>query len=448
VIHVDLAIVGAGPAGIAAAVTAARRGLHVILVDERIHPGGQVLIGAEQTLGDDIDGRAIRRGKALRAELQHLPVEILSQAIVWGIDGCRLASACPDGTREIEASTVIIATGAREFVPAFPGWTLPGVMTLGGAQTLIKRYAVLPGRSMLIAGAGPLMWALAATALEQGGNVCAILDASRLSKWAGALPQITALGDRVSLALDYGKTIVSHHVPYRWMRERLQAHGVKELESVSIGGRSFEVDTLCVGFGFRPNIELLQLAGCALTFEPLLGGWVPVLDERMQTDQPGVYAAGECAGVGGAEKALVEGELAAFSALTALGHRLSTEDQNREQWLHKRRRTELRFAKTLNKACEPPEIYRRDLEDDTLLCRCENVRVRQVRHAFQQDITSMDGLKNELRVGQGMCQGRTCGPLLQWFLCDDRSGSTRPLSPFHIRPPVKPIALDQLEDQA
>jgi NADPH-dependent 2,4-dienoyl-CoA reductase/sulfur reductase-like enzyme/bacterioferritin-associated ferredoxin len=445
--HVDLTIVGAGPAGIAAAGTAASRGLQVVLLDERSHPGGQVLVGAEKNPQHDTDGRAVQRGRALLAKLQHLQVEIQSQTIVWGIDGCRIASACPEGTQEIEASAVIIATGAREFVPAFPGWTLPGVMTLGGAQNLIKRHAVLPGRSMLIAGTGPLMWALAANALEQGGNVRAIFDASQLLKWAGTLAQINALRDRVGLALHYWKTIVSHQVPYRWLRDHLQAHGVDELESVSIGSRSFDVDTLCVGFGFRPNIELLQLAGSSLKFDSLLGGWIPVLDGLQQTDRPGVYAAGECAGVGGAEKALVEGELAALSVLSLLGQTLTAEDQKRMRWLHRRRRNEIRFAKILNKASKTPEIYRRELEDDTLLCRCESVRVGQVRHAFQQQATSLDELKNELRVGQGMCQGRTCGPLLQWLLCDDRTESRHPLSPFHVRPPIKPIALDKMEKQ-
>jgi NADPH-dependent 2,4-dienoyl-CoA reductase/sulfur reductase-like enzyme len=344
----------------------------------------------------------------------------------------------------MEASALVIASGGREFVPAFPGWTLPGVMTLGGAQGIIKRHHVLPGHSMLIAGAGPLTWALAAETIEHGGNLLGVYDYSRPVHWLSILTQVSALRDRVGLALRYLRTITGQRVPYRWTRDRLHAHGEGRLERVSIGSKEFELDVLCAGFGFIPNTELLRLAGCSMTFDRTLGGWIPVVDEGLRTSRPGVYAAGECAGVGGAQKALLEGELAALSLLESLGQPLSSQADERRLWLRRRRRSELRFGRALNRSCEPPAGFLAGLEHEAIVCRCENVRAGGVKIAHSKGITTLDGLKNELRVGQGMCQGRTCGPILQRMLAADAN----PPVPFNVRPPVKPVALSQIEGRS
>ena len=436
----DLIVVGAGPAGIAAAVTAASHGLEVALIDESPTPGGQVLL--QNQPAQKFEGRAVQRGLALLEDLQRLPVSIYTQTIAWAVDGRRVAIAGPDCPGEIEASALLIASGAREFVPAFPGWTLPGVMTLGGAQSIIKRHNVLPGHSMLIAGAGPLTWALAAEILEHGGNLLGVLDYSRPADWLSMLPQFSALRDRVGLGMRYLRTIAGQRVPYHWTRDRLHAHGEGRLERVSIGSREFEVDVLCVGFGFIPNTELHRLAGCSMVFDRSLGGWIPIVDEDLQTSQTGTYTAGECAGVGGAQKALLEGELAAYSLLNSLGQPLSSRENERRHWLRRRRQTELRFARALNRSCEAPVEFLAELEHETIICRCENVRAGEIRTAHNKGISTLDGLKNELRVGQGLCQGRTCGPILRRMLA---AADESPPVPFHVRPPVKPVTLSQIE---
>ncbi|MDF1499887.1 MAG: FAD/NAD(P)-binding oxidoreductase [Anaerolineales bacterium] len=444
--RVDLAIVGAGPAGVAAAVTAARRGLRVALIDEAPTPGGQVLTNPGTSRPHDARGQAIERGQTLLAELGRLPVELYRETIAWALEGTCLALSGPESPSEIEAAALIIATGGREYVPPFPGWTLPGVMTLGGAQRLIDKHGVLPGRSILIAGAGPLMWALAASVLENDGEVLAILDASRPADWARALPLIGTLQDRLRLAWRYFKVMRGSRTPYLFARGVLQARGDGYLEAVLAGERTYTADSLCVGFGFRPNIELLQLAGCGFVFERWLGGWIPAIDEHMRTDQPAIYAAGECSGVGGAAKALLEGELAALAAGTGLGVRLEAHDEDRLEWLKRRRQREIRFARVLNHACRPPRAYTDDLVDETILCRCESVRYGQVEQALQHGATSLDGLKNELRVGQGMCQGRTCGPVLQQVLAQKAGQTREQILPFHVRPPVKPVELGKLQE--
>ncbi len=444
---VDLVVIGAGPAGISAAVTGARRGLNVTLLDENPLIGGQVLTQADQNTPRAAAPDAFRRGKELRADLEHHPVDLKQESIVWGIDGTRVAFSSPEGSTRIEASALIIASGAREFVPAFSGWTLPGVMTLGGAQHLIKRYGVLPGKSILLAGTGPLLWALAATALEKGGNLLAILDFGQPAKWIPALPQVNALKDRLGLAWHYLSVIRKHRIRYIFARERLIAHGNAVLRTVSVGNRRFQPEALCVGFGFRPNVELLQLAGCEMGFERSLGGWIPLTDESLQTTRPGVFAAGECAGIGGAEKALLEGELAALAVFSSLSGSLNSADHGRLAWLRKRIRKETRFGRVLNEVCEPPANFISGQDDDLILCRCESIRAGEVKQAIRDGISSLDGLKNQVRVGQGMCQGRTCGPLLQRLLSEELDLPQERLAPFHVRPPVKPVTLRQIERQ-
>jgi thioredoxin reductase len=413
-------------------------------LDESHSLGGQVLEQADPLQLEAVPD-AIRRGNKLLADLEALPVEIHRQSTVWGVDGNRVAYSNPEFSGQIEASALIIATGGREFVPPFPGWTLPGVMTLGGAQHLIKRHAVLPGKSILLAGTGPLLWALASALIEHGSKPHAILDFGSPLGWIPALPHIAALKDRLGLGWHYLNSIRKHCVRYVFTRRRLNARGGDELSSVSAGKLSFKVDVLCVGFGFRPNIELAQLTGCELVFDGSLGGWIPVTDESMQTTQPGVYAVGECAGIGGAEKALLEGEIAALSVFSSLNGRFASEHRKRLAWLQRRRRIEVCFGRVLNRVCQPPDSFHCGVGDDIILCRCENIRSDEVLDAAGKGLMSLDGLKNRLRVGQGLCQGRTCGPLLQQILSEEFDLRAESLSPFHVRPPVKPVALEQLE---
>lgn len=442
--RIDLVVIGAGPAGIAAAVTAARLELTVALLDEGTSTGGQVLGYAHSDQHAAVPG-AIRRGEELLSDLAGLPVEIHRQSVVWGIDGTCVAYSSPQGSARIEACALIIATGGREFVPAFPGWTLPGVMTLGAGQRLIKRHGVIPGESILLAGTGPLLWTLAATMLEHDARPLAILDFSRPSRWLPAVLQITSLRDRLRLGWHDLNAIRTHRIRYKFTRERLSAHGQGTLQSVSAGDLDLHADVLCVGFGFRPNIELFQLAGCELGFDDSLGGWIPHTGEDLQTTCAGVYAAGECGGIAGAEKALLEGELAALALASALDRRLAPEHAERLRWLRRRRQKELRFGRVFNKVCEPPASFLSAIDHDVILCRCENVRASEVRNAISSGVTSLDGLKNQLRVGQGMCQGRTCGPLIQQTLSEALNLPEARFSPFHVRPPAKPVALDQIE---
>jgi len=450
----ELAVVGAGPAGLAA-VAAAGLGVEVVLVDEYPRPGGQYLKGAPHaaTPASTVE----RQGHTLLAELARLGVSLRTQTQVWGIEGLKLALHGPDGLDWLEAEAVVVATGARELVLPFPGWTLPGVMTLGGAQILAKEHGVLPGQRILLAGSGPLLLAVADELVRQGVEVVAVLEATHPGQWLRHAPVVWGNWDRLGEGWRYLRRLRQARVPYRFRRAVVQALGSNELEAVVVarldrkghplsGGReTVAVDTLCLGFGFVPNTGLTQLAGCAHQFDPRRGGWVPQVNDRLETTVPGLFVAGEVAGVGGAGAAMVTGRIAGLAAAHRLGH-LGAEELGRELAAmagacHRLRR----FGRMLNTLFAPRSaLFRAIVTDDTLVCRCEEVSAGEVRAAVRRGAVELDALKTWTRVGQGACQGRTCGPLLARLVAEETGRPLMDIGTFHVRPPLKPVPLADL----
>jgi hypothetical protein len=293
----ELAVVGAGPAGLAAAVTAARAGVHVTLVDEYPRPGGQYLKDKPSLAASPPVSAAERQGRALLRDLAELDVELRTETLVWGIEGLRLALHSPHGLDWLEARAVVLATGARELVIPFPGWTLPGVMTLGATQILAKEHGILPGRRVLLAGSGPLLLAVASQLVRRGAEVVAVLEAVHLEQWLPHAPATWGNWDRLREGWRYLGDLRRARVPYRPGRTVIRALGSSpspakggaekggELQTAIVArldrqGRpipgseeTVEVDALCLGLGFVPNVELTQLAGCAHEFDPARGGW-------------------------------------------------------------------------------------------------------------------------------------------------------------------------------
>ncbi len=463
----ELAVIGAGPAGLAAAVAAAQTGVQVTLLDESPRPGGQYLKGAaaaEATPASATD----RQGRALLQKLAGLPIELRLQTLVWGIEGKRLALAGPAGLDWLEAGAIITATGARELVIPFPGWTLPGVLTLGAAQVLAKEHSVLPGRRILLAGSGPLLLPVANQLARQGAEVVAVLEATRPSQWLTHAGAVWDSWDRLVEGWHYLRGLRRAGIPYRFGQTVIRALDASPSPTRGGPGRGQElaavvaarldrqghpipgseetvaVDTLCVGFGFTPNIELTQLAGCAHRFDPARGGWTPQVDERQETSQPGLFVAGESGGVGGAAAAIVEGLVAGLAAAQQLG-RLSANDLAAElaQAAGPRRRLR-RFGAMLNTLFAPPPGLNTLITADTVVCRCEEITAAEVRAAAAQGAVTLDALKTHIRVGQGPCQGRICGPLLSRLISQQTGSAAAEIGCFRIRPPLKPVLLGEL----
>jgi NADPH-dependent 2,4-dienoyl-CoA reductase/sulfur reductase-like enzyme len=457
----DLAVIGAGPAGLAAALTAAHAGMSVVLLDERPAAGGQYLGGRLPP-----DSPAGRAGTTLLDQLPLSEVDWRAGTLVWDLrPDLTIGTLAGDVVAWLQARAVIVAGGARELVLPFPGWTLPGVMTPGAAQLLVKRYDVLPGRRVLLAGSGPLLLPAAQALAHAGATVVGLLETAHPSHMLRGAPAAWGNWDRLLEGARYMRDLRRAGVAYQlgWTVLRAsrasrgsQASGTGQVESAVIApvdhagvavpskARTIDVDTLCVGHGLIPNVELTQVAGCVHRHDGRAGGWVPELDERLGTSVPGLYAAGETAGVGGAGAALVEGRMAALAAAARLGH--LAEDQVRAEFEHlaAERRRLRRFGAMINTLYAPPAGLDGLATYDTPICRCEEVLAAELLTAIAQGARGLDELKTRTRLGQGPCQGRTCGPLAARLLGRQTGMPAAQIEGFRVRPPVKPVPLASL----
>lgn len=415
----DLLVVGAGPAGLAAARAGARRGANVGLVDAQPRAGGQVW---RHDLRFGVPAGARVQIEGLRAAGIHW---LAGHEVAMADTHCLIAAQA-DGTVALHWRKLVIATGARELLLPFPGWTLPGVSGAGGLQALAKQGWPVAGKRVVVAGSGPLLLAAAATLKRHGAELLGIHEqvdraqlhgfARRLWRWPGKLGQAALL--RAGLA----------GVPWHTRSVVRAAHGAGALAAVDIeytDGRSQRVDCdlLAVGWGLVPNIELARMLGCELDVSPTH----PVLrvDQRLCSSDADIHAAGEVIGIGGRDCARLEGTMAACFALG---------DERGGEALRARREHERDYASLLQRYFRSDARVRALADDRTLVCRCEDVPLAAVRehHDPRQ-------LRLVTRCGMGACQGRICGAALRELQLPAPS-----TSPTAVRPPLTPVTLAAL----
>lgn len=450
----DLAVVGAGPAGIAAAAPAARGGLRVALVDAAPRVGGQYHRHLPTEAPAALRGITDLVGEGV--------VDHLAEHRVWAVarTGDGFAVHALVGERSPASVTVtarflLVATGGYDRQLPFPGWDLPGVLTAGGAQALLKGNGVLPGRRVVVAGTGPFLLPVAAGLATAGSRVLGVYEAARPTRFAWHLGVVAAQPGKAVEAARYHATLVRHRVPYRTGRAVVAAHGGSALEAVTVAPldrsgrvvpvtqRRVECDALAVGYGFTPQLELLLQLGCA-TRTDVDGSLVAVVDAAQRTSQAGVYAAGEVTGVGGADLARVEGELASRAVLAVSGG-----DTPVPARLLRQRAALRRFAAALHTVYRSPTGWPDWLTDDTVVCRCEEVPAGALRHAVT-DLGATDARSAKLltRVGMGRCQGRICGYaaacLTSRLAGRDVTGAD--LAGFAGRPLAQPVPLGLLAE--
>ena len=455
--HHGIVIIGGGPAGMSAAVAAATHGLTCTIVDEGFDLGGQIY---RKPTNSACAPAPHPRGENLRAEVarlgEHINVRIGDSA--WGIfDGLRVAITSPDERTELlQPQAVILAPGAHELVPPFPGWTLPGVMTPGAAQILTKTMGVAPGKRVLVAGTGPFLLAVACQLIDVGVHVVSVLEASPRSAWL-TLPlhgfrTPAILGE----GLAYLTKLARAHVPVRYGRIVVAATGETELNAVEHAPVDAEwlpernhieteqVDTLLVGYGFVPRVQLAQMAGCDLELRPDIGGWIPVRDRNLATTVSGIFAAGDGAGVAGSLVAALEGQLAGMAAARFLGAiDEATFAAARHTIEHEFTRLRpLRSALDKISALQPGLMSL--VRDDTIVCRCEEVTWREAREAVCAGSTTYRSLKMTSRAGMGACQGRFCWPFLSRLVAAEAKCPLADIGPPSARPPLGPITLGAL----
>lgn len=387
---------------------------------------------------------------------------MFNEALVWDIArDCESGGAWLEFHRgtdglSLHCQKLIIAVGAYDRPVPFPGWTLPGVYTAGGAQRLVKTQKVLPGEHILLVGTGPLQLALANQIAEAGGRVEAIVEAGKIEHWPalarGAIGQWALLAD----AWRYWRGLRRHGIPL-WRRHIIvEARGNGQVEEAVVAEvdqdwrprpgthHKLAVDTVCVGYGFVPSVELTRLAECEHRYEPLVGGWIPVSGDYMETSVPGIYAVGDCAGIAGNLVALDEGRIAGLDVARALG-RLTPEAARQRMARPIQRLARLqRLRKVLDQISMPrPGLYEL-ARDDTLVCRCEEVTLAEVRKSLVDCAADMNEVKYRTRIGMGKCQGRMCIPALQEMVAREMGLPPSAVGGLSYRPPVKPVPLAKL----
>jgi NADPH-dependent 2,4-dienoyl-CoA reductase/sulfur reductase-like enzyme len=406
----EVVVVGAGPAGIAAAIHATEAGARTLLVDAYAKEGGQIWRHRSQP-------PAAARGWLER--LERAPVERIRGAAVVDAAGGELLLEGAGGATRVLYRRLVLATGARELFLPFPGWTLPGVIGVGGAQALLKAGARFSGRRVLVAGSGPLLPAVAAALAAAGARIVGIAEQAASP---GALAEFAFGLWRAprKLAEGFGYMARLAGVPYRWdtwlSEVEPYADGFRATLMNSRYQRSVDCDVVACGYGLVPNLELPRLLGCEVA-----DGRV-VTDPMQRTSAAGVYAAGELVGIAGVDHALVTGEIA---GLAAAGREIPTA-------LLRRAENERAFGQKLARTFALRDELRHLAALDTLVCRCEDVALVAVARCA--DASSRD-VKLATRAGMGACQGRVCGPALAFL---------RGSSADSVRPPVLPARLDTL----
>jgi NADPH-dependent 2,4-dienoyl-CoA reductase/sulfur reductase-like enzyme len=462
----ELIILGSGPAGLGAAIEAAKAGARVTVMDENTGPGGQIyrqFNSGFRVTAPDVLGRDYQRGQELLAEFDSIAnrVEYLDEALVWGISPEQELSFLRRGeSRSIRYRQLILAMGAYDRPVPFPGWTLPGVFTAGGAQRLVKTQRVLPGEKILLAGTGPLQLALANQIVDAGGKVEAIVEAGNIDKWLSLARSAWGQWTLIADAWGYWSGIRKARIPLWREHILLEARGDGRVEEVVVArvdqhwrpvpgsARTLAVDTVCVGYGFVPSVELTRLAGCAHRYDPLLGGWVPVRGATMKTSVPNVYAAGDCAGVAGSFVALEEGRIAGLAAAEALGYLSAAEAQRLMAPSRERLVGLMRLRGALDAISVPrPGLYEL-ATDDTIVCRCEELTLREIKAALGEGVSDLNEVKRMTRMGMGACQGRMCAPALQEIIARERGVSPAEIGPLNPRPPIRPVPITSLAGHA
>ncbi len=464
----DLVIIGGGPAGVGAAIEAARLGASVALIDENRTLGGKVLTPEVRAHGVRPGDRfAARMGRALLREFERVSgrIDLYLNTEVWEVSENKEVSlhmnAREEGMAErLAGRGLVIATGAVERSIPFPGWTLPGVFTVGGMNRFVK-HGVAPGSDVLIAGAGPLQLLLAHHLLEAGVRIRALVTPTRIRDVVEmALPLFVGAGFSTAVsAFDHLKRIVTGRVPVLRSHALIEARGSREVEGAMVArvdsswrpikGTEKEIpaDAIAVGYGLAPAVDLTRLCGCEHVFDAARGYVRATRDDTMETSVPGVFAAGDMGAVKGYRAALLEGRAAGIFASARLGFMDRENARAAAAPLLRRLKGKAMFGKALDALCRPRAGIFDIITDNTVVCRCEEVTAGDIRAAAADGARDINDVKRRTRLGMGHCQGRFCGPVVN-ELPGRFAGVPHSREMFTPRIPARPVPFGIIAGQS
>lgn len=449
----DLVILGAGPAGVSAALTAAALGLKTVLLDEQPRVGGQIYrnITAIEPKVASLLGPDYAHGRALAERLAASGVELRFGALVWDVARDLTVTALQEGhSFQFHAPQLIAATGAMERPSPIPGWTLPGVMNAGAAQIALKSAGSVPTGPVVLAGAGPLLLLVACQLLDAGVTLTGIVETSPGANRLAALPHLpAALGAPATLFKGWRmlQRLRSAGVPWFTRATELAVEGQQQAEALrfTVDGRTHRLGASIVllHHGVVPNTQLTRLLRVEHDWSDMQLAWHPRVDDWAQTSLAGLRVAGDGAAIVGALAAEASGTLAALGAAHALQRLSTTEREERSASARHALGQQLRFRPFLDTLYRPPQWINTPA-DDTVVCRCEEVTAGRIREMARLGCQGPNQTKFFSRCGMGPCQGRMCGITVTQILAKELGKTPAEVGAYRIRAPLKPIPLASL----
>ena len=457
-------IIGLGPAGMAAAMELAKQGVQVAVVDENPEPGGQIYrqppsdfvfedespLGIRHWVGQDI----IRQFNRLRDK-----ITVFCETMAWGFfEGTTMAlehNGCIDVA---EFDKLILCEGAMERSIPFPGWTLPGIMTAGGLQKMVKYQRLLPGKRFLLSGASPLQLSVAASLVREGAEIVALCEATRIKDALKLVPEIIRQKGLFKEAISYLFPVLKNSVPTFRPYSVVSASGDTRVREATIARlnenwapipgteKSLQVDTISLGYGFLPLARLARLCGCDHVYDPVLKSWKPKTDTFMRTSVANIYAAGDSSGADGADLAEVEGRIAGVHVAKELGKMSVDESDRRLDLLFQARKGSKRYSNLVNQIFSPRSGLFTIMQDDTIVCRCEHITAQEVSAGIEKGFRNINEIKRT-RVCMGPCQGRMCESVVTELMLQ-KGIPIEEIGYMSIRPPIIPMPVFMFEEYA
>lgn len=450
----DIAIVGSGPAGMAAAIDASELGLRVAVIDDQPLAGGQIYrqVGEPALQDRDVLGPDYYYGQSLVQRFSAARIERIGNASVWEADRKSLCLTQNGQSRRLSFNALLLTTGAQERPVPFPGWTLPGVMTCGAAQIMLKASGLGPSTPLVLAGSGPLLLLVACQLLRAGIPIEAVLETTpaanyrdALRELGGALRSWRTLLKGAKLLAELKRGGVRHLSGVTDLRALADSEGKVNQVNYRHRGReqSLACRTLLVHQGVVPNVQLSRAIGAEHHWDELQQCWRPTLDSWGASSVENLFIAGDGSGIGGALVAEQQGRLAAL-AIAARLVRITEQDRNEQAALLRRKiDQEMAIRPFLDRLYRPaPEFLRPS--DETLVCRCEEVTAGEVRRIARRGCAGPNQAKAFSRAGMGPCQGRLCGLTVSQLIAETREVPVAEVGYYRVRSPIKPITLGEL----
>lgn len=455
--HHDVIVIGAGPAGLAASACLAEMGLNVLTLDEQTRIGGQIYRNMEAAPQDrrNLLGDDYTQGLSLARRFRKSGAAYKSGASVWQAETDGTICYSHQGqSAQVKANYIIVATGAMERPMPIPGWTLPGVMGAGAANNLFKEAGLNPSGRVVLAGSGPLLLLEASLLVKKGVKITAILETTPVIPPVPAIPQAPKalmrpdfLWKGVSMLREIKKAGIPHYKGANHIRAI--GHDRAEAVEATHGGKQLRIETdmLLLHFGVIPNTHIFSQIGCKMVWKANQRYWHPLCDEWGHTNCERIFAAGDGAMVGGALAAQYKGELAALEVAHDSGIIPSYERDMFAAPVKKQLKHD-HWPRPFVDAIYAPSPEHITFDDNTVICRCENVTVGDLRKVVKEGVRELNEIKVVSRSGMGPCQGRMCGPALAEVIAAELDLSPDQAGRLNIRPPLKPVPLKEIGEMS